>query len=81
MVLNLFTSNFGFFGAIMLVWVIAWKGWALWVAARKDSKPWYVALLIINTIGVLEILYIFYFSKKREKKTESKVETETSSVI
>jgi len=42
-----------------------WKGWALWVAARQNSKPWFVVLLIINTLGILEILYIFIFSKPK----------------
>ncbi len=49
--------------ALLLVWILAWKGWALWVAARKSQKIWYIALLIINTLGILEILYIYVFSK------------------
>jgi hypothetical protein len=49
---------------LLTLWSIAWKGWALWIAARKGSKPWFVALLVVNTLGILEILYIFVFSKK-----------------
>jgi len=41
------------------VWSIVWKGIALWQAARRDQLGWYVALLIINTLGILEIIYIF----------------------
>jgi hypothetical protein len=44
--------------------MIPWKGWALWIAARREQKVWFVALLILNTIGILEIFYIFYFSKQ-----------------
>lgn len=51
----------------LVLWSIAWKGWALWVAARKGSKPWYIALLVINTAGILEILYIYVFSKNDAK--------------
>ena len=47
------------------VWSLAWKGIALWMAAKNDSKPWYVALLVFNTLGILEIIYIFFFSKKK----------------
>ena len=49
---------------IFLAWCLAWKGVALWKAAKADSKKWFVALLIINTVGLLEILYIYLFSKK-----------------
>jgi len=33
-------------------------------AARKGEKIWFVALLVINTLGILEILYIYVFSEK-----------------
>ena len=58
---------------LTLVWVLPWKGVALWKAARKKSAPWFVALLVINTMGVLEILYVFIFSewKKFLKKPRS----------
>ena len=58
--------------AIALIWVVIWKGIALWKSARKGQSYWFVALLIINTLGLLEILYIFVFSrlgKKRESPT------------
>lgn len=59
----------GLFTAVMLmvVWSAIWKGIALWKAARNGSKPWFIALLIVNTVGILEIIYIFFFSKKNEK--------------
>lgn len=52
--------------AIFLLWSLAWKGMALWKAARNDSKPWFVALLVINTLGLLEILYIYVFGKEKK---------------
>lgn len=57
---------------IMLVWIFAWKGVALWKAAKKNDIGWYVGILVINLLGVLEILYIFFFSerKRKEKKNE-----------
>jgi hypothetical protein len=62
--------GFGFYFTMLLVmsWSLVWKGWALWVASHKESKPWFIALLIINTMGILEILYIFVFSKMDKKK-------------
>ncbi len=53
--------------AILVVWSLYWKGRALWRAARLDSRGWFIALLIINTLGVLEIFYIYLFSKKHKK--------------
>ncbi len=52
---------------IVLVWTIYWKGRALWKSARKEELWWFAALLVVNTLGILEILYIYYFSE-REKK-------------
>lgn len=51
-------------------WVIPWKGIALWKAARNNHIGWFVAIMLINSIAILEILYIFYFSSsKKEDKT------------
>ena len=49
---------------ILVIWSIIWKGLALWKSARLDSKVWFVVFLLLNTAGILEILYIFIFSKK-----------------
>lgn len=49
---------------IFIIWTLYWKGMALWKAAKMDSQKWFIALLIINTVGILEILYIYIFSKK-----------------
>lgn len=48
----------------ILLWSLVWKGFALWRAARRGEKGWFVALLVINTLGILEILYLFVFSRK-----------------
>jgi uncharacterized membrane protein len=50
------------------IWSLIWKGWALWIAAKNNSKPWFIALLIVNTLGILEILYIFIIGAKPKKK-------------
>jgi hypothetical protein len=50
---------------LLVLWTVPWKGWALWKAARSSDKAWFVALLIIQTMAILDILYIFVFSKKK----------------
>lgn len=49
--------------AFLVIWTIIWKGIALWKSARKGQPVWFIVLLIVNTFGILEILYIFLFSK------------------
>ncbi len=49
----------------LIVWSITWKGMALWRAARNESKEWFIALLILNTLGILDILYLYVFSNQK----------------
>jgi methionyl-tRNA synthetase len=75
-----FTS--GFFTSLLLVviivWSIVWKGLALWKSARRDNKIWFIVFLVINTIGILEILYLFVFSKKSGSQTAASTPTKTT---
>jgi len=56
---------------LAVLWTIPWKGVALWKAAKNNHKWWFVALLVINTLGILEILYIFIFSKRKVLSQET----------
>jgi len=58
--------------ALTALWVVAAKGYALWHAARNYQRYWFIALLIINTFGILEIIYVAWFRKdKKEGHTQS----------
>ncbi|HTY39624.1 MAG TPA: DUF5652 family protein [Candidatus Paceibacterota bacterium] len=60
-----FLAGLGFIGfLIALIWSIYWKGMALWHSARRGEKVWFVVLLVVNTVGILEILYLYVFSNK-----------------
>ncbi|MFH1801425.1 MAG: DUF5652 family protein [archaeon] len=50
---------------VILIWTAVWKLIALWKSARAGSKIWFVILALVNTVGILEILYIFVFSKMK----------------
>jgi len=52
------------------IWSIAWKGIALWRSAKLEQKNWFVAILILNTVGILEIVFLFFFAKKKLKLEE-----------
>lgn len=43
------------------LWTIVIKGYALWHAARSSHRGWFVALLVVNTLGILEIIYLLWF--------------------
>jgi hypothetical protein len=52
--------------AAVIIWTLPWKGVALWKAANKKQTWWFAAMLVLNTVGILEILYIFVFSKMKK---------------
>jgi hypothetical protein len=49
----------------IILWSLPWKGVALWKAARHNQPAWFVALLIVNTVGILEITYLFFFQRDK----------------
>lgn len=53
---------------LAIIWTLPWKGIALWQAAKKSQKRWFIALFVLNTLAILPILYIFVFSKKKMVK-------------
>lgn len=50
---------------ILIFWVLPWKGYALWLSARSSHKTWFILFVILNTFGILEIIYIFGVAKKK----------------
>ena len=46
------------------MWDLAWKGLALWRAARRNEPWWFVALLLINSVGILPIAYLLVWGKE-----------------
>jgi cobalamin synthase len=59
--------RFAFGFTLLAIWSVIWKGLALWRASRNCQKIWFIALLVVNTVGILEILYLFLFSKSGKK--------------
>ena len=66
------------FLSLILLWVFPWKGVALWKAARNSHKKWFIVLLIVNTLAVLEIIYIFYFSKRNNPNVTNSYPNDTN---
>lgn len=55
------------FVVLIIVWILFWKAIALWYAARKSMRGWFIAILIINSFSILEIFYILYYLKENPK--------------
>jgi hypothetical protein len=60
----------------LVVWTLVIKGFALWSAARAQQKYWFVALLLINTFGILEVIYLIWF--RPLESDDSAVSSETT---
>jgi hypothetical protein len=61
----------GIFGLILGITILlslALKGYSLWFAAKRDEKWWFIILLIVNTLGILEIIYLLAVAKVWGKK-------------
>ncbi len=57
---------------LVVVWSIFWKGLALWHSARREQHWWFIAFLFINTVGILEIIYLFGVAKLKISNLLSK---------
>src|SRR3989344_8519684 len=62
---------------IITAWSLVWKGIALWKSSKNNHLIWFVVLLVINTLGILEILYIYVFSKISCESCKKLVRTKT----
>jgi len=52
----------------LIVWSLIWKYIALWKCGRNKQLGWFIALAIINTAGILEIIYLLFFRKNMNKR-------------
>ncbi len=50
---------------VITVWSTLLKGIALWRAANLKQRNWFIVMLVVNTIGILELVYLFRFASKR----------------
>lgn len=64
---------------LVALWVLPWKGIALWRAARNGDKIWFVIIFLLNTLAVLEIIYIFVFSRRGRNDLGEKSVNESDS--
>ncbi|TSC70187.1 MAG: hypothetical protein CEO12_502 [Parcubacteria group bacterium Gr01-1014_46] len=49
---------------VSVLWSLPWKGFALWRAAQLSHKKWFVVIFIVNSLGILDIFYIYFVARK-----------------
>jgi predicted Co/Zn/Cd cation transporter (cation efflux family) len=49
----------------LVIWSGIWKAIALWRAGRRADLAWFIVMCVVNTVGILEIVYIFAVSRRR----------------
>ena len=52
---------------LVLIWSMVWMAIGMWKAARKNHLIWFIVFLLVHTIGILEILYVFVLSEVKRK--------------
>jgi methionyl-tRNA synthetase len=67
-----FIQAHGFLFAVLMLWSFFWKGLALWHAGRRGQPWWFAILLVLNTVGILEIIYLFAIIKLKFSQLFSK---------
>ncbi|OGG63018.1 hypothetical protein A3C21_03315 [Candidatus Kaiserbacteria bacterium RIFCSPHIGHO2_02_FULL_59_21] len=59
-------GSFSLLLVLLIAWSLFWKGFALWHSAKRGEQWWFIAFLILNTAGILEIVYLFFIAKVPE---------------
>lgn len=61
----------GFPFAPVVFWLIPFivlevilKGFALWKAAQRKEMIWFIAILVLNTLGILPAVYLLFVQRK-----------------
>ena len=57
---------------VIAIWSSVWKLLSLWKSARKKQVGWFIVLALLNTVGILQILYYFIFSEMKFSKPVAK---------
>jgi len=65
--INLSQVSTSTIGGLLLIsiWVVIWKGLALWHAARNEQNKWFIAILVLNTLGLLPIIYLIWYKPQK----------------
>lgn len=70
-------SNFHQFAWLMpiliisIFWEATWKIIAMWKAGRNNHLAWFICIALINTVGILPIIYLLMHRNKPPQPDEN----------
>lgn len=65
-----FISQYPWVIYAIMAWTLPWKGVALWKAAKNSHKIWFVIIFLLNTLAILDIIYIVFIGKEKKEETK-----------
>ena len=71
---NLSGMRYGAFGLLipLMIFDLILRGFALWRSARKGQNVWFIALLVVNSLGILPLIYLVLNRDQKEAPKKSK---------
>lgn len=51
----------------LTVFDLVLKGVALWRASKNHQRNWFIALFLVNSVGILPLIYLNFFQPKKKK--------------
>ncbi|MDP3990639.1 MAG: DUF5652 family protein [archaeon] len=61
---------------LLAIWEAIWKGFALWHSARNKQLGWFIIILIVNTVGILPIVYLILARPKTKQQRKESLRVE-----
>ena len=49
----------------IFVWDVTWRLLAMWRAVKENQKIWFVLFMIVNSVGLLPIIYLVFVAKEK----------------
>lgn len=68
---NLTPEEWTILGLVSIIELVL-KGFALWKSAQAKHQWWFIAMLILNTFGILPVVYLLFFQKEPLVKKSKK---------
>ncbi len=55
---------------LLAIWDLVWKLIAMWKAGRNNHLAWYIGIAVLNTVGILPIVYILINRNKTNRESK-----------
>jgi hypothetical protein len=52
----------------LIIWEMVWKAIALWKCGRNNQLIWFILILVLNTAGILPIIYLLFLQDRKKGK-------------